>query len=468
VSDRDLQADVCIVGGGPAGTSLSQRLQQLGHSTVILERAAFPRRHIGVSLAGNTMALLGVLGVLERVEEAGFLRACGGLLRWGCDTEERSNAHGGLHVDRGKFDALMLSAALETGAAVFQKGQAMDVCRHDDQWTIRVATEKGIRMIKAGVLADASGRLGFIRGPRKRALIRTVALFAYWRNIRFFGLDTRVEAGAEAWYWSAPTSRSEFAIAAFVDGSDYRERLRSAGSRDALYNQLLSESVLLSKCGGDRVTNVFVCDATSVMRESPATPEFVSVGESAFTIDPLSSQGVGVAIGSSLLAAAMVNTMLRSPDRSWLAIDFYSRRIENSAKLQASMAARFYQVAAEFYGTPFWMKRAAGRTPAPPEPAAACEFTQTSTVAVNPDVRIVSSAAIVQDQIVPALEIRAPMLQSAVVFVAEVEVAPLLRLIQPGMSLADVSQVWGRHIPSQTSACILRWALENRVLEFSS
>jgi flavin-dependent dehydrogenase len=71
---RRVEAEVCVLGGGPGGSSAARKLALLGHRVVVVERAAFPRAHIGESLPASVLPLLDVLGVRERVERAGFLR----------------------------------------------------------------------------------------------------------------------------------------------------------------------------------------------------------------------------------------------------------------------------------------------------------------------------------------------------------------------------------------------------------
>ncbi len=46
--------DVVVIGGGPAGATLATLVQRSGHRCVILERATFPRYHIGESLIPHT------------------------------------------------------------------------------------------------------------------------------------------------------------------------------------------------------------------------------------------------------------------------------------------------------------------------------------------------------------------------------------------------------------------------------
>ena len=64
----DEHYDVVIVGGGPAGTTCGTRLVKNGRKVLILERAKFPRFHIGESITAFGFTVFKDLGILDELE----------------------------------------------------------------------------------------------------------------------------------------------------------------------------------------------------------------------------------------------------------------------------------------------------------------------------------------------------------------------------------------------------------------
>ena len=111
--NRTIETDVCVIGGGPAGSTIAHQLAVSGHDVVITEALPFPRPHVGATLPGSILPLLDTIGVRERIARAGFLCAAPPLVRWP-DGETAGDAElwpGGFHVDRAEFDSILLSHA---------------------------------------------------------------------------------------------------------------------------------------------------------------------------------------------------------------------------------------------------------------------------------------------------------------------------------------------------------------------
>src|SRR5215510_11113439 len=53
-----ITSDICVIGGGPSGSTIAHRLASFGHDVCLVERHAFPRLHIGASLPPTILPLL--------------------------------------------------------------------------------------------------------------------------------------------------------------------------------------------------------------------------------------------------------------------------------------------------------------------------------------------------------------------------------------------------------------------------
>src|SRR5947207_1946000 len=66
------ECDVLVVGGGPAGSTISALLAEKGWRVTLLEKEHHPRFHIGESLLPHNLPILQRLGVLEQVDAIGI------------------------------------------------------------------------------------------------------------------------------------------------------------------------------------------------------------------------------------------------------------------------------------------------------------------------------------------------------------------------------------------------------------
>src|SRR5262249_37407421 len=72
-----LDADVIIIGGGPAGSPLGASLAKAGIDHLILDKSVHPRRHVGESLVCSTTRLFEEIDFLPVLEREGFVRKYG-------------------------------------------------------------------------------------------------------------------------------------------------------------------------------------------------------------------------------------------------------------------------------------------------------------------------------------------------------------------------------------------------------
>src|SRR5260370_16988058 len=66
------ECDVLVVGGGPAGSTISALLAEKGWRVTLLEKERHPRFHIGESLLPHNLPIFERLGVREQVHAIGM------------------------------------------------------------------------------------------------------------------------------------------------------------------------------------------------------------------------------------------------------------------------------------------------------------------------------------------------------------------------------------------------------------
>jgi flavin-dependent dehydrogenase len=460
-----ISADICIIGGGPAGTATAARLAALGHDVVVVEGKRFPREHIGASLPPGILPLFDLLGVRDRIEAAGFARFDDLLVFWAGDRPEIRHRPGppGLHVDRGRLDCLLLEFARSSGARIIQPALAgRPRLDGDGRWVTLAQGQVTHHVIRSDIVVDASGGRRLEHGTRKRLSAPTVAVYATWRLREPAGTEGCVEAGVEEWMWCAPLGDRSIVAALFIDPVRIKGSSREAVK--LLYDGLIQRSKLLGpRLSGGAHGPIEICDASGWTSDPAAGPGFVRVGDAGVTLDPLSSQGVQAAIASSLQAAVVINTMLRRPASAGIAAEFYNSRQTERASAHHSMASGFYRDMLEKFDSAFWMMRAADPA-SHRRPAVATAFNagQRIKLAAGAEIRLAPVALGDFIEQKPALHHHA--MDRPVAFVAGIELAPLLEKLDGARTATALLQEWSRTCPPNTCLEIANWLWENEVI----
>ncbi|NMF62563.1 hypothetical protein DP113_33540 (plasmid) [Brasilonema octagenarum UFV-E1] len=73
----EVDFDIGIIGGEPAGSATAAYLAKAGLKCVIFESEIFPRPHVGESLVPSSTRVFKEIGFLDQMEQAGFPKKYG-------------------------------------------------------------------------------------------------------------------------------------------------------------------------------------------------------------------------------------------------------------------------------------------------------------------------------------------------------------------------------------------------------
>jgi flavin-dependent dehydrogenase len=339
MSETD-RCDVLVIGGGPAGSTVASYLARDGFDVVVLERAVFPRDHVGESLLPFCYGIFDELGLLEEISQryvrkpgVRFLDVDGVTETTYCfHLKIKDPSYLSFQVLRSEFDELLLNHSERLGARVHQgtKVEAVDFHGPEDI-TVRAVTPTGETVtFSPRFVIDASGRETFLANRMQtktahKELARS-ALSSHWRGARYEGglqegMIQIVYIGGEklGWIWVIPLSTDRLSVGVVMSTAYFRAerlRLKQAGVdnwQQALYTQELEESAFTKHIldGAEQFWPIQYNGDYSYFCHQKWGDDFGLCGDASAFIDPIFSSGVYLAMNSGRLLSRAVATRLR-------------------------------------------------------------------------------------------------------------------------------------------------------------
>jgi flavin-dependent dehydrogenase len=329
-------ADVVVIGGGPAGSTVSALIAERGYRVALFERARFPRFHIGESLIPETYWVLKRLGMLEKMKRSHFVkkysvqfvnadgRHSAPFYFWDNKPHECSQTW---QVVRSEFDLMMLENAREHGVSAHEGVRVLDVLFEGERAEgVRIRLEDGAESeVRARVVVDASGQSGMLQRKFKLRLwdplLDKGAIWTYWKGAyrdegRDEGATMVLQTGdRRGWFWYIPLHEDRVSVGVVkpFDGL-FKGRV---GHEDT-YNQEVEgcPSVKKRLSSGVRVTGFFATHDYSYRATEVAGDGWVLVGDAFGFLDPLYSSGVLLALRSGEMAADAIVDGFQKEDLS--------------------------------------------------------------------------------------------------------------------------------------------------------
>jgi NitT/TauT family transport system ATP-binding protein len=366
-TDR-LDASVIVIGGGPAGSILASYLGGAGVDHLLLDRAVHPRPHVGESLVCSTTRVFDEIGFLDTLESGGFVRKHGALFTLDEGRRELPLAFRAMpelgiaqshtyHVDRGRFDELLLAHAARRGANIRQGAEVERIELGAGAPAVRVAGQA--EPLRARAVADASGRAALLgrqlRTRRNDPRLNQIAVHGWFRGVDRGPAETahwihiHVLAAPRAWAWQIPISAEVTSIGVVCEG-------QAGLARDDTAERFLSRTVathrLLSArmAKAEPLSGLHVEGSQSYFGEWLAGPGWLALGDAAQFVDPVFSSGVSVAAESARLAARALADALAEPAHAAERFAEYDQIVRRGGEVWRALILLFYRRPAVFLG----------------------------------------------------------------------------------------------------------------------
>lgn len=334
--------DVIVIGGGPAGSTCASLLSRAGHNVLLLEKAKFPREHVGESLLPFCYRLFEDLGVVDEMKKR-FVRKPGvrfmdgrkGTVSttWCFNHILFDETYLSFQVARAEFDHILLKNSVRLGVTVREqtKVKDVDIKSAPDSVTVRAVDESGDETTyRARFLIDASGRdalLGSKYGWRRlREEHDRTSIWSHWGGVKLAGgleegLSLILYMGEEqkGWIWVFPLD-TDRVTAGFVAQNSYirdqRKKLTDAGSKEWEYDlcmQEFSKSPFVRDllAGTTRKLAMMINGNYSYEVKNHYGTNYAMVGDARGFVDPIFSSGVFLSMKSAYLVSNAVDRQLK-------------------------------------------------------------------------------------------------------------------------------------------------------------
>jgi 2-polyprenyl-6-methoxyphenol hydroxylase-like FAD-dependent oxidoreductase len=338
-----VETDVLVIGGSVAGASTARLLAEAGHHVILLEKARFPReKPCGEGVMPTGVRLLEQLGVLGQIpaEQRCTLRGVEFVVNGSARIRgDFPDVGGGFNRGMGirrlfLDDALLRHARAHPLVEIHESEPAVDA-----RWPVGGLPEVStpLRRYRPRIVVGADGLRSMVRrklglempsGKRKRFGVRAHFAFSSTGAMDEYVTVFR-DAGAEC--YMTPVGSAELEVALLVE----QDRMKLfAGRLGAEYDDCLRQVPHLQARlhAGRRVSDVLVCGPFDVWARSRIADRAILVGDAGGYLDPITGEGISIALQTAYWAAEIVDDALRRDDLSAQFLRPYHERVDRAIR----------------------------------------------------------------------------------------------------------------------------------------
>ena len=320
--------DICVAGGGPAGTSAAITAARAGCRVLLLERGTYPRHKVcGEFLSPEGAAALG--GLLSGTKPLDTAMKIHRARIYASERELSIDLpNPGTSLSRNELDEALWSSAIEAGVEARDGCEVLSVSR-DSPFTIETRGET----LTANVVINASGRWSRVsRKPLPTGTgDRWIGLKAHFRELEA-SPTTDLYFFDGGYCGVQPVAPDVVNVCALLQSGT----AASLGRAFELSARLKARSRHWTP-----LFEELACAPVQFLPLTPVAENAFNAGDAAGFVDPFAGDGISLALRSGILAAEFAAAVVASRLTLPVALDLYAREYQERFRTIFRSAAFF-------------------------------------------------------------------------------------------------------------------------------
>ena len=314
-----LDADLAVVGAGPAGAAAALFAARSGRRVILIDQAIFPRdKACGEGLMPSGRAPLRALGLEAPLVAAGAPALNG--IQFGLTGQPQAAApfpayrgeQAGLGVRRLDFDQRLIETVVDEPRISFhERVRALEVRRSPGgPWVITTTGELRARhvVVADGLRSSLRHRLGWTIGPRPPY---RYGIVGHWQLEGPVDPWVRITFADGLEVYEGPVGDNQRMVGLLC----YQPSMRTfAGQLESRYRQVVRE-IRPALGNAQQVGDIHAVGPFSYRARTVAADGIFLVGDAAGFSDPITGEGIATGLRQAQALAAALGT--RFPDRTY-------------------------------------------------------------------------------------------------------------------------------------------------------
>jgi flavin-dependent dehydrogenase len=331
--DKQIVADVSVIGDGPAGSAVALKLSKLGISVALLGLPSSAKKLFGETLPPDIKTSLIHLGVWEDFLTDDHLPSAGNISAWGDAKLNENififhpNAYG-WHIDRLKFNSMLLNAAKKEGVSYLKSEIEMMDIKYDNIWQLKLRDKK---LITTKFLVDATGRTSWLSRQQgvKRLVFDNICGYVSFHFSRTKGDSdsmTLIESAPDGWWYSALLPGNKRVTSFFTNANlPVAQYARTRNGWENIMKKTDYIKLNIEKYNYKFISGPHVMMSNSSVLQKTTGQNWLTLGDASVTYDPLSSRGILSAINNGIIVADRIAKNFSQKDSGF---DDYDKNIK--------------------------------------------------------------------------------------------------------------------------------------------